>query len=456
VVSRGERQGARDGGALTGTSPEPGALPSAPASPAGVIIGIDARLEPGRHGGVEQYVIGIAHGLSSLTDGDEEYRFLVYPGASQWLAPYVSGRARIVEAPVGPSAESRSAAARRRIAAAVPWIRAGWRVLASRLPAARPDRDPLDSDETMATLGADLVHFPFQRGFRTDLPTIYQPWDLQHRHLPELFSPSVIRWREATYRALCEQARIVVTASQWTKQDVGSSYAISPDRIAVVNVPAPIAAYAAPSESEVGAIASALGLPARFLLYPAQAWPHKNHARLFAALALARQRGIDAYVVLTGSTGDGRRRLQDEARRHGVADLVTMPGFVEPPQMHAAYQLAAGLIFPSLFEGWGLPIVEAFTSGVPVACSNVTSLPELVGDAAIVFEPTDVEEIAAAIARLWSDGELTEELVARGRKRLERLTWPGTARRLRALYRLALGAGLTADDRQILQDEPPV
>lgn len=329
-------------------------------------------------------------------------------------------------------------------------------MVASRLPSVRPDRDPLSADDAMAALGADLVHFPFQRGVRTDLPTIYQPWDLQHRHLPQFFSPSTIRWREATYRALCEQARIVVTASQWTKRDVASSYAIPLERIAVVNVPPPIAAYAAPSEPELRRISAALGLPSRFLLYPAQAWPHKNHARLFAGLALARRTGIGPRLVLTGSTGEGRRRLEVEARRHGVADLVTVLGFLEPSELHAAYQLAGGLVFPSLFEGWGLPIVEAFMSGVPVACSNVTSLPELVGDAAIVFEPTDVEAIAAAIGSLWSDDELTAQLATRGRDRIDRLTWPNAARQLRARYRMVLGVRHTADDQRMLEDEAPV
>lgn len=418
----------------------------------GPVIGIDARLLSGRQGGVEQYVIGLATGLSGLADGDEEYRFLVYPGAGDWLAPYVSGPATLVEAAAGPPAEHWSARVRGRIGAALPLVRRGWRAVAMRrIGAAHRDGDALLPDDAMAAAGAQLVHFPFQRGFRTELPSIYQPWDLQHRHLPGFFSPSTIRWREATYRALCEQARLVITASEWTKRDVAASYGIPGDRIAVVNVPPPLTAYAAPAREELPRIAAALHLPSRFLLYPAQAWPHKNHARLFAALARTRRRGVDVHLVLTGSAIDGRRRLESEARRHGVEGQVTSVGFVEPSVLHAIYLLADGLVFPSLFEGWGLPIVEAFAARLPVACSNVTSLPELVGDAALIFEPTDVDAIAASMTTLWTDDGRRAELAERGWQRVRGLTWPATARLLRAHYRRVLGNSLAPEDEQLLQ-----
>jgi len=408
---------------------------------------------------VEPWVIGLASGLSTLTDGSERYRFLVYPGEGDWLAQYLSGPAGLVEAADGPPANDRGSRVRGRVGAALPWLRALWRLAgrgrALRGAGARAGALP-PPEGTLEAMGARLVHFPFQSGTSTPLPTIYQPWDLQHRHLPEFFSPSTIRWREETYRALCANATLIVTASRWTKRDVIGAYGVPPERIAVVNVPPPLSAYQPLPDDRLPEVAARLGLPSRFLLYPAQAWPHKNHLRLVAAVGRLRERGLDVPVVSTGRISDTVAEIEREAARLGVPELIRFTGFVVPSDLDAVYRLAAGLVFPSLFEGWGLPIVEAFASGVPVACSNVTSLPDLAGDAAIVFEPTDVDAIAAAMEILWTDEARRDELVRRGRARVARLTWPSTARRLRAHYRRILGSALTDDDRAILAQEEPI
>lgn len=423
----------------------------------GPIIGIDARLEPGRHGGVEPWVIGMASGLSTLTDGPERYLFLVYPGASDWLAPYLSGPASLVEAAQGPPPDGLPSRIRRHVGAALPFLRRIWRRIGrgGALRATGAGTLP-PAEGTLEAMGAQLIHFPFQSGTSTPLPTIYQPWDLQHRHLPGFFSPSTIRWREETYRALCANAALVVTASRWTKRDVMDCYGVPADRIAVVNVPPPLSAYESLPDEQLPGVAARLRLPSRFLLYPAQAWPHKNHLRLVAAVARLRDRGIDVPVVSTGRVSGEVAAIEHEAARVGVADLIRFTGFVGPSDLDAIYRLSWGLIFPSLFEGWGLPIVEAFASGVPVACSNVTSLPDLVGDAAIVFDPLDVTAIASAMETLWTDEEGRDELVRRGRARVARLTWPGTARRLRAHYRRILAATPSEDDVAILREEEPV
>jgi glycosyltransferase involved in cell wall biosynthesis len=241
-----------------------------------------------------------------------------------------------------------------------------------------------------------------------------------------------------------------VTASRWTKRDVAQSYGIPAERIAVVNVPPPLTAYAPLPPAQLPALRERLRLPPRFLLYPAQTWPHKNHERLVAALQVARAGGVEAPVVCTGRTTERRAAVERDADRRGVADLLRFVGFLSASELDAVYRASAGLIFPSLFEGWGLPVVEAFAAGVPVACSNVTSLPDLVGDAALLFDPTDVDAIAAAIAILWTDSERASELAARGRARVAALSWPDTARQLRAHYRRVAGIGLTSEDAAIL------
>jgi glycosyltransferase involved in cell wall biosynthesis len=113
-------------------------------------------------------------------------------------------------------------------------------------------------------------------------------------------------------------------------------------------------------------------------------------------------------------------------------------------------------VFPSLYEGWGLPIVEAFQTGLPVACSNVTSLPELVADAALVFDPRDLDAMAAAIRRLWIDDAFAAELIRLGHLRGACFSWYRTGLTLRALYRQVAGRPINEDDRRLVEAQPIV
>src|SRR5581483_6787881 len=113
------------------------------------------------------------------------------------------------------------------------------------------------------------------------------------------------------------------------------------------------------------------------------------------------------------------------------------------------------LVFPSRFEGWGLPVCEAFSAGLPVACSAVAGLPDLIGDAGLLFDPEDIDQIADSVLRLWSDGALRERLADRGRRRAEEFSFDRTARLFRAHYRRIAGASLEEEDRILLASPPP-
>ncbi len=396
-------------------------------------VAIDARLQSGLEGGVEQYLIGLAHGLGTLTDGDEEYLFLVYPGQDGWLRPYLGPNSALVEAtpPESPGTLSRLQSW---AGATMPWVRSAWRWLDAH-QTARPIKLPV-SDGTAERAGAQLVHFATQRGFLTDLPTIYQPWDLQHLHMPGFFSPAARRWRETTYRAFCARADLVVVASAWAKRDIGHRYDIDPGRIAVVHPPTAVRAYSPPTAEEVSQTRHRHRLPARYLIYPAQTWEHKNHLRLVAAVALLRDRdGVAITVICTGRQTSHYRAIRSAVRRAGLQDQVRFLGFVPPSDIETLYRLSDGLIFPSLFEGWGLPVVEAFSLGVPVASAATTSLPDLVGDAAVLFDPTDVRDIANAMAMLWNDPDLRRTLTERGRRIAQGLEGTDAARLMRDHYR---------------------
>jgi glycosyltransferase involved in cell wall biosynthesis len=191
-------------------------------------------------------------------------------------------------------------------------------------------------------------------------------------------------------------------------------------------------------------------LPQRFLLYPAQTWPHKNHLRLVEALAEVVERGVDVHLVCSGHQTAHFDAIQRRAEELNLSHRVTFLGYVSAAELGLLYRRATALIFPSRLEGWGLPIVEALSVGLPVAASNSSAIPEVSGGAALLFDPDQTPEIAGAIERIWTDGDLRTSLSERGRERADSLSWERTARTFRALYRKAAGAGLDDEDRAAL------
>ncbi len=402
---------------------------------------IDARLGSGRFGGVEQVVIGVASGLSRLVDGDEEYLFLTHPEHEDWLLPYLEGPCRLLHPRIGH--------ARRR-------ARAIGRGLAERIPAVGTRFSVRRSDGTIEAAGADVVHFPFQDAFTTDVPSIYQPHDLQHLHLPELFSPWIGKRREGIYRTHCERAAAVVAMTSWGHQDLIDSYGLDEEKVWVVPGASVLPEYQAPSAADLEEMRGRLRLPEAFLLYPAQPWPHKNHERLLEALALVRDRtGITIPLVCSGAAPEAFERVGSRARELGLEGALVLPGFVGTRELRGLYELATALIFPSRFEGWGLPVCEAFSAGLPVASSSATGLPDLVRDAGLIFDPESTEQIADATERIWTDETLRRDLAERGRERDELFSWDRTSRLFRAHYRRVGGQSLAEEDRILLAAPPP-
>ena len=159
-------------------------------------------------------------------------------------------------------------------------------------------------------------------------------------------------------------------------------------------------------------------LPPRYVFYPANTWHHKNHARLIDALARYRAAtGETLPLVLTGIGREGERALAAELDRTALGDSVRVLGFVPSADLPALYAGAACLVFPSLFEGFGMPLVEAMLVGCPIAASRTTSIPEVVADAAVLFDPQDAADIARAIAAIVRHPAVAAELVRRGRAR---------------------------------------
>jgi glycosyltransferase involved in cell wall biosynthesis len=402
---------------------------------------IDARLRSGQFGGVEQVLIGLAAGFSALDDGDEEYLFLVNEGDDEWIRSHVGGSSRLL-----PTRRSRP----------IRRARAITRGLLERLPGIGTRFSVRRSDGTAERAGADLIHFPIQDAFVTELPSIYQPHDLLHLHHPEHFSAWKRERRERIYRTHCERARLVVAMTSWGKRDLLEHYGLPEDKVGVVPWASVLWEYPQPSPDDLDRLRTRLSLPGEFLLYPAQTWPHKNHEALLEALALIkRSTGLTIPLVCPGKRNRHSGQIERRMRALGLGETTTFPGFVSPVELRGLYELATALVFPSRFEGWGLPICEAFAARLPVASSNATSLPDLVGDAGLLFNPGEIESIAVAVQRLWEKEELRRELAERGHERGALFSWDRTARLLRAHYRRIDGRSLAEEDR-ILMAAPPL
>ncbi|WP_172838295.1 glycosyltransferase family 4 protein [Terriglobus roseus] len=259
---------------------------------------------------------------------------------------------------------------------------------------------------------------------------------MQHRHYPKFFSPQDYRVRETQYPAFCERARFVCVQTEWTKQDVVTQYGLDPNKVVVIRWGTAFEAYSQPSAEDIEGVRQDLVLPEQFFLYPAICWPHKNHAVILRALALLKTRkGPAPHVVFTGKPAEYQKTVEALAQELGVADKVSFLGFTTSSQIQVLFHLATALLFPSHFEGLGLPILEAFRAGLPVISSNATVLSEVTGDAALLFPPNSPEELADAMEKILASPELREKLSARGAKVLENYSIEETARQFFRLYR---------------------
>jgi glycosyltransferase involved in cell wall biosynthesis len=264
--------------------------------------------------------------------------------------------------------------------------------------------------------GLDALHFPLS----VMVPRVARPpavttvHDLQHELYPKFFSRAELQYRRAVYGWTVKRSRLVIAISEHARGTLLDRYGLAPDRVRTIHLGIDHARFT-PEDRE----------REPFLLYPANRWPHKNHDRLFAAFALVRRERPDLRLVLTGN-GHQQAKFPEgvESRGH-----VTMDELVE------LYRTAACLAFPSLYEGFGLPPLEAMACGCPVAASSATSLPEVCGDAAEYFDPLSPEDMAAAILRAI-DGRLVE----RGLAHAAGFTWDACARAHDVVYRDAASA----------------
>jgi len=254
--------------------------------------------------------------------------------------------------------------------------------------------------------------------------------DLQHEYYPSFFAEETLRERRSSFAKVLGEAGSIVTLSEHARQTLVDHPATRCRNILLVS-PALCNHDLGGDGGELAASELALLPRGAFFLFPANLWPHKNHRRLLQAFARFLKSTSQPFeLILTGHPCG----WEDLAR-----DFPGLPvrhlGFVRRRLLDALLGHARALVYFSLFEGFGMPLLEAFHFGVPVACSNVTSLPEIGGKAVLACDPTDVDAMAATLSRIAEDQALRTRLVAQGRERLRHYTWQDSAAQLVAACR---------------------
>ncbi len=285
----------------------------------------------------------------------------------------------------------------------------------------------------------DLAHFTNSISpLGTRVPTVLTIHDMSLSLFPQ-FHPLRRRLTRPLVRLCARKAKAIITVSESARRDMMRLWGLPPDGIHVVpEAPAP--EFKPLKESEMlEQVRRRYGLSQRFILYVGTIEPRKNLTRLLRAFAGMRRRQVLTHqLVLAGSLGWGFREVIESIDPLGLNDSVRFLGYVPFADLPALYNLSEFFVFPSIYEGFGLPVVEAMASGTPVISSRESSLNEVGGGAVEFIDPLEVESIEQALVRLATDEELRESLASEGLARVGRFSWRKAAQATLTVYRSVL------------------
>jgi glycosyltransferase involved in cell wall biosynthesis len=364
-------------------------------------------LVPGRTGGSEIYARRLSPALLE-GGGVELVLFASREGAPSLRAePWASG-AEIVELPVRASSRGR-------------------RVLAeqTRLPLA------------IRRAGVDLLHNVFTTApALPGVPQVTTIHDLIYKRFPEAHAGLLSHGMRMLVPLSAKRSKRIIAISESTKSDVVSFLGVDPSHVDVTYEAPGFAGTVDPEPEATLRERHSLG-DAPIVLSVSAHRPHKNLERLIDAIAVIERPFV---LVVPGYETPWESELAGHVRRRGVQERVRLLGWLGDAELEGFYASATCMAFPSLAEGFGLPVLEAMARGLPVACSNATSLPEVAGEAALYFDPLDIPAMTGAIERLLGDGEERDRLTAAGREQASKFTWQRTAEGTLRSYERALAS----------------
>ncbi|HEY4301542.1 MAG TPA: glycosyltransferase [Candidatus Didemnitutus sp.] len=380
-------------------------------------------LNPGQVGGVEQMTRELVGELGSY-DRVFEYRLFGSAAALQGWNFAPTFRHRII------ATDGVAGRLKARRDAAVNEIAEGLALPPLMTPEVRALEWYAGLDFTVVHGLSGTIHPDLRR-----FPSVLTVHDLQHLHLPRFFSAEDISTREREYGASCRQASHIICTSEFTRRDVHTHYGIPLEKMTTIwNLPpgvtgSPVSATAARD------LLRRMGVKAPFLFYPAHPWLHKNHRVLLEAMALLyRVLPSDYTLVLTSQPFPESHPASALLSHPRLRNRVRHLGYRTPAEIAALFSAAEALVFPSLFEGFGLPLVEAMQQNCPILCGHHSSIPEIAGDAALYAEVSSPDALASAILSVTRDTALRARLRENGRRNLLRFDRRVFAERTREIY----------------------
>lgn len=380
----------------------------------------------GREGGVYQYCLTILRALCEWKENGCEDEFIVLTDEVESEALQLGGTSagRLSVCPLRPPWNKPRSASNNKL----------WRVLNRLMPPPHPDKVRCQPQlgKWFREQGIELMLYPTTEklSFECGLPFVIAVHDLQHRLQPEF--PELSLWggiarREYVFRNSVRHATLILADSEVGKEDILSCYGalnVSSDRVKVLPFLPPPYLESAVSPQTSQQVRGKYRLPERYLFYPAQFWPHKNHARLVSALGVLKKKyRVEAPIVLCGShSGYLRERTFREAmslaRRLGVEGQIFYLGYVPNEEMAALYEGAVALVMPTFFGPTNIPVLEAWAFGCPVLTSDIRGIREQCGEAAVLVDPRSEAAIAEGVYRIWAEENLRHDLAEKGRVRL--------------------------------------
>jgi glycosyltransferase involved in cell wall biosynthesis len=309
------------------------------------------------------------------------------------------------------------------------WLTAGWHRLHVPLPA------------ELLTGRAELFHSPdFALPPLARARGVVTVHDLSFLRLPECADPGLRGYLQATVPRSVERAHRILADSESTRRDLVELLGIREDKVSVVHGGVEPRFHHLSGRAELDAVRARYALPAHFILGLGTLEPRKNFKVLIAAFAelLRQDPSLPQHLVIAGKPGWLYEDIFREVDRQNLAGSVHFPGFIADADLPALYNLADLFAFPSLYEGFGLPPLEALACGTPVVCADNSSLPETVGDAALLVDAEDVLALAYAFGQILNDGRLRDRLRVCGDAQVARFSWDAAARELLAAYDIAL------------------
>jgi len=384
---------------------------------------LDARTATDHFPGIGRYVVNLAQAMMPLLSKDDRLILLADPAQpSPWDLTALAGeRVQVVDVPLSPF-----------------FLRQQWVV-----------------PRLLRSLGANVYHSPYYlMPYWPGVPAVVTVYDLIPLLFPQRVSPTarlLFRWMTAL---ALRAASCVIVISQATRRDLLTLYHLLPQKVTAIPLAADGGFNPLPP-TEVERVRCKYSLPEDYLLYLGINKPHKNLVRLIDAFSRITRRPepfvpgpkdqgpVEGHhasrftLVIAGAWDSRYPEPRQRAQALGLENVVRFLGPVPEADLPALYSGATLFVFPSLYEGFGLPVLEAMACGTPVVCSNTSSLPEIVGQAALTFDPLDVEEMAAKIEQVLRNEALREEMREKGLRQAARFSWERTAQETLKVYKEA-------------------